>query len=208
VPRTINIAFEHPDRQGVTSSVRTLVDDIAVTPSGVRWVKWGVGAYDWKLEGDASGGGPFRTAQTPTDSKAPDNDPHRAWLIANADWKYTEMDWSDKFGVPARIQWVVDGAVAELRTNAMTDNTGNRLRVVKPRLGGIKDISIGDRDAGGKWRPDADGHWWTEFPTQMTPSVGRPMFAGKDTAIRDRAVPLVRAFLDAYAEIAIKYRDS
>lgn len=198
MPRTFKIGVENPSHSGCAGSN----GDIAVTPSGRRFVRNGPTIYDWELEGAENtviGGGPYREAQTPTPVKSSnDSDPHRRWLINNADWKYVEMDWSDKHSMPARIVWSIeDGIVAELRTTAYDGHGRNRLLVRRPRLGGVKQISLHSRQNGGNWEPYDDDHWSTQFDVgadRLATSTRRGEMCQSVEAI-------ARGFVQAYDEV-------
>lgn len=207
MPRSFSTRHMKPQ---LHPGVAGAIGDICTAGDGNRYVKIGSGDTDWRLETDpsaAAGGGPFRTAGDNGKAKPSDNDPHRSWLMANSDWNYVEMDWSDKFGVPARIAWNEpdgDGEVlVEVRTNAFTDGTGNQLRINKPRLGGIKKITINDRDNGGIWAADPEvvantAYWSTAFSVNLQSGP----LGVRGTEIRERSRVAARAFLAAYEEIS------
>lgn len=202
MPRTFNTNVMCP---AFPPGEHGAIGDICVAGDGQRYVKQGSGDTDWRLETPADiGGGPYRTAQEPSHVESAVSDPHRSWLIKNADWPYIEMDWSDRFEVPIRVQWAVQtGAeplVVELRTNAMPDQTGNTLRVFKSvPSAGVRRISVFQRTSSREWRPNADGVWTTPYRTEEFSKNGKAIPVG--AAMREEAEISARSFLQAYEEI-------
>lgn len=134
------------------------------------------------INGDAilqAAGGTWQLVMTGYDARV---EPHRAWLLANADWPYTEMVWDDRTapGRVKRIAWPFDCGVLEIFADAnclwFIPNDGAVCQRTASVLtegddgSGVWVFVPADQLAGDRWALDfnaAGCHWPTRQAAEM-----------------------------------------